>query len=89
MMMRSNELKDLRKTYPVGSMIKCILMRDDLHPVPYGTIGTVKCIDDAGQIHMNWENGSTLALVPQIDEFIKIKGEKNDKQNNFSRNSEW
>lgn len=74
-MMTKHELKILKEKYPVGTIIQCILMRDDLHPVPSGTIGTVKSIDDAGQIHMNWENGSTLALVPNTDEFIKIKGE--------------
>jgi hypothetical protein len=24
-------------------------------------------IDDMGSIHVNWQNGSTLALIPDVD----------------------
>lgn len=34
-----------------------------------GLLGTVDYTDDAGQIHVTWENGSTLALIPNADEF--------------------
>ena len=39
--------------------------------VPAGTKGTVICVDDAGQLHMQWDNGRTLALVP-VDTFSRI-----------------
>lgn len=47
-------------------------MEDPYHPVPAGTEGNVEFVDDAGQIHMKWDNGRTLALIPGIDEFVKI-----------------
>lgn len=31
----------------------------------------VCCVDDAGQIHVQWENGSTLALNTEVDQFHK------------------
>lgn len=34
-----------------------------------GLKGKVDMVDDAGQIHVNWENGSSLALVPGVDSF--------------------
>lgn len=44
---------------------------DDPHPVPSGTVGTVTCVDSIGQIHVDWDNGSTLALT-EIDKFHKL-----------------
>ena len=34
-----------------------------------GLEGEILLEDDAGQIHVKWENGSTLALVPAIDSY--------------------
>ena len=33
-------------------------------------------IDDAGSIHMRWENGSSLALIPEIDSFQTVSEAK-------------
>lgn len=37
--------------------------------MPDGLKGTVSYVDDAGQIHVNWENGRTLPVIPEIDSF--------------------
>lgn len=58
-----------RRHYPVGTKIRLLAMNDPYDPVPPGTIGTVTCVDDAGQLHMDWQNGRTLALVPGVDSF--------------------
>ena len=55
-----------------GARIKLIKMNDPYAPVPPGTLGTVKHIDSAGQLHMEWDNGRTLALVPGVDRFYVI-----------------
>lgn len=52
----------------IGDKIKCIAM-DDEQAVPTGTYGTVYHIDDLGTIHVSWENGSGLGLIPGVDEF--------------------
>lgn len=62
--------KDLLKNYPIGTRVRLIHM-DDPHPVPPNTYGIVTHIDDIGQIHVNWQNGSTLALNPAVDKFEK------------------
>ena len=66
------ELKALRDRYPAGTRIRLIHMADDIAPVPPSTIGSVAIIDDAGNIHMNWENGRSLALIEGVDEFEVI-----------------
>lgn len=65
----------MKTKYPVGTRIKLIHM-DDPFAVPDGTKGTVTYVDDAGQIHMRWDNGRTLALVEGVDEFEVIEEEE-------------
>ena len=69
-------LAQLRKQYPVGTKIQLISMRDEKYPILPGTVGVVTHIDDAGSIHMRWENGSSLALIPEIDSFQTISEAK-------------
>ena len=69
-------IEQLRKKYPVGTKIQLISMRDERYPVLPGTVGEVTHIDDMGSIHMKWENGSSLALIPEVDSF-KVVGAQN------------
>ena len=66
------ELEMLRAKYPKGTKIRLIHMNDP-QPVPSGTIGEVALIDDAGNIHMNWQNGRSLAIIEGVDDFEIIK----------------
>ena len=65
------ELEQLRQQYPKGTRLKLIAMEDP-QGVPEGTVGEVELVDDIGQIHMKWENGSSLALIPEADRFQKV-----------------
>ena len=66
------ELTALREKYPTGTIVKLISMNDVQSP-PVGTIGEVTMIDDMGSVHVNWQNGSTLALIPDVDSWEILK----------------
>lgn len=59
--------KEKYKSY-LGKTVELISM-DDIQAPPIGTHGKVVYVDDAGQIHVKWENGSSLALIPGVDKF--------------------
>ena len=68
----SKELvEQLRKRYPAGTRVRLISM-DDIQAPPVGTLGTVRGVDDAGDIMVSWDNGSGLNVVYGVDEIIKI-----------------
>jgi len=52
--------------WPIGKTIEIIKMNDPQAPPPY-TRGIIKHIDGIGQIHVDWENGSSLAVQPKDD----------------------
>lgn len=60
--------KTLEKRYPPGTRVRLIHMDDFQAPEP-GTSGTVEFIDDFPNIHVRWDNGSRLALLPKEDKF--------------------
>lgn len=64
-------IEKLREEYPVDTKIKLIYM-EDIQAVPPGTCGKVTGVDSAGTIHMKWENGSSLGLIPEEDNFVKL-----------------
>lgn len=65
------ELERLRQQYPKGTRLKLISMEDP-QGVPEGTVGEVELVDDIGQIHVRWETGNGLALIPEVDRFQKV-----------------
>lgn len=52
--------------WPVGKTIVLLKMDDPQAPPP-NTRGVIQSIDGIGQIHVIWENGSTLAVQPRND----------------------
>ena len=55
-----------------GMRIVCDKMEDDPRPIEEGSVGTVTLIDGIGQIHVSWDNGRSLALVPGVDKYHTI-----------------
>lgn len=53
--------------------------------MPSGLKGKVCYVDDAGQIHVNWENGSSLAVLPEVDSFHKIGEPHKRKEHDMQR----
>lgn len=67
------KLESLRKEYPAGARVRLIRMDDPYEKMPEGTTGTVTCVDDAGQIHVDWDGYGTLALICGEDRWEKIR----------------
>lgn len=55
-----------------GTRVRLISM-DDRQAPPRGTEGTVQFVDDAGTIHVQWDTGSSLGLIPGADEWEVIE----------------
>lgn len=72
------QLQALRERYPAGTKIRLNHMDDPYAPIPDGTIGEVQYVDDAGNIHMKWENGRTLSLIEGADDFTIITNDKEE-----------
>lgn len=72
-----NDYKNLselfRIMYPEDTKIELISMDDPYRDMPKGLKGIVSFVDDACQIHCDWENGSTLALIPGVDSFCIVR----------------
>lgn len=62
-----------KEMYPKGTRIELISMCDPFSPIYPGTKGTVVHVDDMGTIHMKWDNGRTLGLLPYEDSFKIIE----------------
>lgn len=67
----------MKTKYPIGTRIELIHMIDTF-AVPDGTKGTVAFVDDAGQIHMRWDNGRSLAIIEGVDTFRVITKEEEE-----------
>ena len=53
----------------IGKRIRIDFMKDEPHPVESGTLGTIIDVDGIGQYRVNWDNGRTLYVIPNEDEF--------------------
>lgn len=69
--MNRKEVERIREMYKKGDRIRLIYMDDIQAPAP-GTCCTVRFVDDAGQIHVDWDSGGNLALLPDEDKFELI-----------------
>jgi hypothetical protein len=72
------EVAYLRRKYPEGTRI---ILKSPLND-PYaeqnpGDMATVKGVDDGGNIRCAWNNGSSLSLIPGVDEF-EVQGLTDD-----------
>lgn len=67
-MLKREEIARLKEKYSKGTPIRLYNMAGETS-VPPGSKGIVDHVDDIGQIHMKWENGSCLALNVEEDRF--------------------
>ena len=64
-----NLVKRMKDTYLPCTRIELDYMGDDPRPIPPGTKGTVRIVDDMGTVHCDFDNGRRLGLVPGEDVF--------------------
>lgn len=76
--MNNSYVSSMRKIFTPGMRIKLEWMKDP-YALPDGSLGTVDYVDDAGQIQMKWDNGSSLALIYNEDIFRIIPNESGTK----------
>lgn len=62
----------LREKYPTGTRVELVRMDDPYTSLTTGDKGTVRCVDDIGTIHINWDCGSSLGAVYGVDIITKI-----------------
>ena len=74
------EIAEIQLNYPPDSRIELVQMNDKW-AVPPGTRGTVDYVDDAGQIHMKWDNGRTLALFHRQIISVNLPGRRSNRSN--------
>ncbi len=72
--MNRRRVEVLRNQYPAGCVVELISMDDEFAP-PKGTKGKVIHVDDIGSIHVAWETGSTLGVVPGVDTVKRLDEE--------------
>ena len=48
----------------------------DPDPIPNETEGIIVSVDDMGTLHVKWDNGRTLGVVPRIDKFTILPTKK-------------
>ena len=63
------EVERIKDMYPAGTRIELLQTMDDIQGVEAGSKGTVTRVDDLGTIHMRWDNGRGLGLIPGEDSF--------------------
>lgn len=64
-----------KDAYPEGTRILLVEMKNDSHPIPARTEGTVDSVDDAPTIHCRFDNGRYLGVILGVDVFRKITGD--------------
>ena len=65
--MNKKRIEVLKLQYPKGCTVELVHMDDEQAP-PKGTKGVVIQVDDIGTMHVAWETGSTLGIIPSVDE---------------------
>ena len=66
------QVASIRKNYPLGTRVMLNNMNDPYSPIESGTRGTVRYVDDCGQLGVAWDNGRSLSLIPGEDSFRKL-----------------
>ena len=59
----------------IGRRLRLVRCNDANTTLLPGDLGTVSHVDDIGTVHVEWDNGSTLGLVPREDAWTILSKE--------------
>ncbi len=71
-MISRGRIEFYKEHYPKGTRVQLDHMGDDPFPVESGAVGTVISVDDIGTLHVEFDNGRSLGICPEVDSFHKI-----------------
>lgn len=66
---------DKVRTMLVGRRVRLVRTTDSYTALVPGDEGTVDLVDDMGTVHVLWDNGSSLGLIPDEDQWTVISDE--------------
>lgn len=65
-------VEQVRKMYPIGCRVELISMDDPYGRLVSGDCGTVRSVDDAGTVFVDWDCGSGLGVVYGVDRIRRV-----------------
>lgn len=67
------QVERMKNQYPKGTIIELMEdLEDSYAPIAKGVRGEVIGVDDMGTLHMKWQNGRSLGIIPSEDSFKVI-----------------
>lgn len=64
--------EEMRTLWPRGTRVRLLAASDPYTRLRPGAAGTVRLVDSVGTVHVLWDNGSTLGLIPGEDKWELI-----------------
>jgi len=58
--------------FSVGDRVELVFTSDTYTSLKPGDKGTITLIDSLGTIHVKWDNGSSLGIIPGEDTIKKV-----------------
>lgn len=62
----------VRKMYPEGTRVELVEMDDPYSRLKPGDKGTVRSVDDTATVFVDWDCGSGLGIVHDVDRVRKL-----------------
>lgn len=66
------QIQELRNMFSKETTVKLICSTDETMQDRLGMCMTVEYVDDIGQLHGRWEDGSSLAINLETDTLVKV-----------------
>lgn len=65
-------IEKIKRELPEGTRIERIHINDDFCKLKKGAKGTIDCVDDIGQVHVQFDDSIRIGLNMEEDSFVTI-----------------